>query len=264
MNRAFPAFSVTRKVRRPGGSGWLARLGFGRVERFAGNWNASPFPINLKGFEPWWSRNRPAWVPVALLCCEVDAAEGPKFAAAILDADPDDETPALIACEWLEERGACGAITFDETDYALRIDPEWRRRSAEGGEGQSASDCEFDPAALVENYFPGGLPEGWEWILHRRSLAWWEFSGPLASWSRAAIAHLCLACGSLKDGRYWGGIRRRPPSINTHRQSNDQSHDARRSDEGVLLDGLSPCPGCGFEAGIPPIDLEVPKATVHR
>lgn len=114
-----------------------------------------------------WDSQRPAWLPIAWLYCEADPAEGPGFAAKILDAEPGDDAPALIACDWLEERGAEG----------------WGHLAAEElAEGWA------EPRTM----FPSGRSSRF-------------VRGPLHSWCRHLIATRCVSCGGRRDGEdLWG------------------------------------------------------------
>lgn len=106
------------------------------------------------------SGERPAWLPIAWLCCEADPGAGPGFASAILGAKPGNDVPALVACDWLEERGTMGLLG-----------PGWRP----------------DPGNILEWSF-NAAPEG-DSSPH-----------PLHSWCRALIAARCPRCGDLRNG----------------------------------------------------------------
>lgn len=128
----------------------------------------------IKIFESHWNAvdslaiNPPRWLAISWVCCEVDHVEGARFASAILEANSGDDTPALIACDWLEERGIQGELS-----------PE------------TVIDIEGNPVTLVEGWV---IPEGW-----RATKS--SSRGSLASWGREVIRCRCLECGRMKSPR---------------------------------------------------------------
>lgn len=147
---------------------------FGKRKMFRPYWNGTVRYWDLHNTRDSWGE-RPTWLPAAYLSCEADPAEGPKHAAAILDSDPGDDTPALIACDWLEGLGLEGRfeVEFREREQAITFAsdplPDW----------QLASLGQIHPKtgnAVVEG------------------------RGPLASWCRHLVVTRCVACGGRRDG----------------------------------------------------------------
>lgn len=107
-----------------------------------------------------------SWLAIAWICCEIDREEGQKFASSILSADPEDDVPALIACDWIESRGVTGKAIVRRTSPLLRGIPD---------------DC-----------FLGWTPSYSDFTEDLK------LSGPIDSWCRNFIEHRCIRCGKAK------------------------------------------------------------------
>lgn len=188
----------------------------------------------------------PCWLPIAWLCCEADAQEGPKFAASIADAGPGDDAPASIACDWLEGLGIQGSL-FRIT---RRGDP--RRQGPEE-----------NPVGWIRDRLPTS-----------RSAPFRSRSGPLHHWCRLLIASRCVGCGGRRDGEDILSIPklfardeelRRPRAAGRY-AALGVGHRARRKDvaslaepPGFRFEPSPACPRCGFPAYPEPPLLEIPE-----
>lgn len=155
---------------------WFARLRRANARGIDLYWNGLPQGGTRQSLRNSWGE-RPAWLFVAWLCCEFDPAEGPGFAAAILDAEPGDDFPAMVACDWLEERGAMGrSVRPNYPASAVRhFEAHYQ------GLGWS-SQVDFGPAP------------------HDGPTADIITQGPLAPWCRFVIDIHCMSCGGWRNG----------------------------------------------------------------
>lgn len=212
---------MSHLVRCRGGEWWVSPRKAGGYWVFERHEHAHEILWNGVAAKDWTPWRAPAWLPVAWLCCEADPAEGPKFAAAILDAEPEDDTPAMIAAEWLEELGLQGK--------------NW------DGKGPWPEDW------TSEIYYPigpdGGGPEApWHWI----------YRGPLASWCRHLIATRCAGCGGRRDGEdRWGR------TVRTRRETRQPAIRAMAERYEIKIE--PDCPLCGFPAHPTPPPLAIPE-----
>lgn len=134
------------------------------------HWNLRPFFSQLAGYIHPLSQSFPpkhtANLPIAFLCCEINQTQGSLFASKILDADPNDQTPAEIACDWIEESGT-QAITNPNIPNGNRFPQSWDKIIA-------------NPKAKYGDQIA-------------------QYTGPLHLWCRELLQNYCTHCGIRKD-----------------------------------------------------------------